>query len=315
MQYRKLGSTGLTVSRLCFGALTIGPLQRNLPLQEGAGLIRLALEQGVNFIDTAEIYGSYPYIREALYGFTGRVIIASKSYAHTREEMDKSLRYCMESLQRDSIDLFLLHEQESYFTIKGHREALDGLVTAREKGLVEAVGISTHCVAGVRDAASIPEIEVIHPIINLAGVGIQDGSRDDMLEAISFAAAMGKGIYGMKCLGGGHLIPDADRAMEFALSLPELASVAVGMQSREEVLYNAARFSGQKPDPGLVPGLAKRERRIHVEEWCSGCGRCAEYCTTGAMRVENGRALTDLKLCRLCSYCAAACPNFCIKII
>lgn len=315
MQYRKLGGTGLTVSRLCFGALTMGPLQRNLPLHEGAGLIRLALEMGVNFIDTAEIYGCYPYIREALRGFSGPVYIASKSYAHTREEMQKSLAYCMESLQRDSIDLFMLHEQESYFTIKGHREALDVLVEARNTGLVKAVGISTHCVAGVRDAAGLPEIEVIHPIINLAGIGIQDGGREDMLEAIAFAASMGKGIYGMKCLGGGHLIPEAGRAMDFILSLPELASVAVGMQSREEVLYNTALFAGREPDRALIPLLAGRPRRVHIEDWCTGCGRCREKCTAGAMRVENGRAVVDRERCRLCSYCAAACPDFCIKII
>ena len=315
MQYRKLGGTGLTVSRLCFGALTIGPLQRNLPLEQGAGLIRLALDMGINFIDTAEIYNCYPYIREALRDYPVDVNIATKSYAHTRAEMEKSLLGALKSLERDSIEIFLLHEQESYFTIKGHQEALDYLVSARDQGLVRAVGISTHCVAGVRAAASIPEIEVIHPIINLAGIGIQGGSLEEMLEAISFAASMGKGIYGMKCLGGGHLIPDAERAMEFVLSLPELAAVAVGMQSKEEIIYNAARFSGQSPDPALVPGLAGQARRIHIEEWCRGCGQCVDRCTAGALRIEKNRATVNETLCRLCSYCAAACPEFCIKII
>lgn len=314
MQYRNLGGTGLTVSRLCFGALTIGPLQRNLPLDEGAGLIRLALDMGINFIDTAETYHCYPYIREALSGYPD-VNIASKSYAHTRAGMERSLHNALKSLERDTIEIFLLHEQESYYTIKGHQEALDYLVSARARGLVRAVGISTHCVAGVRAAAAIPEIEVIHPIINLAGIGIQDGSLGEMLEAISFAAAMGKGIYGMKCLGGGHLIPDVDRAMEFVLSMPELAAVAVGMQSKEEILYNAARFSGQTPDPALLPGLTGRARRIHIEEWCRGCGQCAKRCTAGALRIENNRAVVNETLCRLCSYCAAACPDFCIKII
>jgi aryl-alcohol dehydrogenase-like predicted oxidoreductase len=69
MIYTELGRTGLSVSRLCFGALTVGPLQSNLPLNEGAAVIRYALEQGVNFIDTAKLYGTYPYIREALRGW------------------------------------------------------------------------------------------------------------------------------------------------------------------------------------------------------------------------------------------------------
>ena len=58
-----LGNTSIKVSRMCFGSLTIGPLQRNLPLAEGSSLIRTALEAGVNFIDTAQLYRNYSYIR------------------------------------------------------------------------------------------------------------------------------------------------------------------------------------------------------------------------------------------------------------
>lgn len=315
MQYRKLGGSGLVVSRLCFGTLTIGPLQRNMDLHEGAGLIRMALDMGVNFIDTAEIYGCYPYIEKALRGYTGEVIIATKSYAHTGKDMERSLYRAMRALKRDCIDIFLLHEQESYFTIKGHIEALDFLLGAREKGLVKAVGISTHFVAGVRAAASIPEIDVIHPIINMAGIGIQDGNLQDMLDAISLAYAMGKGIYGMKCLGGGHLIPEARRAMEFILSLDELSSVAVGMQAREEILYNVQLFSGNRPEPELADAIGRKPRSLHVEEWCRGCGKCVEKCMAGALRVIDGKVQVNNRLCRLCGYCAAACPEFCIKVI
>ena len=66
MQYVSLGNTGLTVSRLCFGGLIIGPLQANLPAGQGADVIVEALRLGVNFIDTAELYETYPHIREAI---------------------------------------------------------------------------------------------------------------------------------------------------------------------------------------------------------------------------------------------------------
>ena len=78
-EYRFLGNTGLKVSRLCFGALTIGPLQANLPLQEGVTVIQAALDAGVNFIDTAELYQTYPYIQKAIAGRKHEVIVASKS--------------------------------------------------------------------------------------------------------------------------------------------------------------------------------------------------------------------------------------------
>jgi aryl-alcohol dehydrogenase-like predicted oxidoreductase len=69
MEKRKLGKTEIEVSRLCFGGLTVGPLQANLPLMQGADVIREAFERGVNFIDTAELYETYPYIKEALKSF------------------------------------------------------------------------------------------------------------------------------------------------------------------------------------------------------------------------------------------------------
>ncbi|MBR0026137.1 MAG: aldo/keto reductase, partial [Clostridia bacterium] len=66
MEYRYLGNTGMLVSRLCFGTLTMGPLQRDLSAKEGAALLELAFSCGVNFLDTAEIYGTYPHVKEAL---------------------------------------------------------------------------------------------------------------------------------------------------------------------------------------------------------------------------------------------------------
>lgn len=310
-----LGSTGIKVSRLCFGSLTMGPLQANLPVREGSAVMRQALEQGVNFIDTAQIYGTYPYIKEAIKGDYRRTVIASKSYDYTYEGMRASLVEALRGIGRDYIDIFLLHEQESALTIKGHWEAVEYLLKARQEGLVRAIGISTHCVEGVRAAAMVPEFDIIHPIINMAGVGIQDGSVNDMLDAISFAFSMGKGLYGMKALGGGHLIASSTEALNFVLGIKELSAIAVGMQSIDEVNFNVRLFSGQPVPAYLKDILTRRKRRLHIEEWCVACGRCVEKCSAGALSIVSGRAQVNPGLCRLCGYCGAVCPEFCIKII
>ena len=52
-------------------------------MEEGAKLIRVALERGINFIDTAEAYKTYPHIRKALEGYNKEVIITTKSSAET----------------------------------------------------------------------------------------------------------------------------------------------------------------------------------------------------------------------------------------
>ncbi len=315
MQYRNLGKTGIKVSRLCFGALTIGPLQANLPVAEGARVIRKALEAGVNFIDTAELYRTYPYIREALRGFDRDVVVVSKCYAYTRQGMRESVEKALEELDRDYIDIFMLHEQESILTIRGHWEAIEYLLEAKTKGVVRAIGISTHHVEGVLGAATVPEIDVIHPLINMAGIGIQGGSLEDMLKAIKIAAGAGKGLYAMKALGGGNLFHKPEEAFAFVMSIPELTSVAVGMSTVDEVKYNTCLFSGRPVPHRLKSIVERRPRRLHIDEWCRGCGRCIEKCTSEALRISGDKVTVDESRCILCGYCAAACPDFNIKVI
>ncbi len=314
MEYRVLGKTGLKVSRLCFGALTIGPLQANLPLQSGAAVIRAALDAGVNFIDTAELYGTYPYIKEACRG-AAEVIVASKSYAYTYADMRHSVEEACRAIGRDYIDIFLLHEQPSRLTLAGHADALAYLVEAKRKGTIRAAGVSTHTVEVARAAAEMAEIDVIHPLFNMRGIGIMDGTAADMAAAVAAAAAAGKGVYTMKALGGGHLIKDAAAAIAWVLGAAGVSAVAVGMQSADEVTYNCAVFAGDRPDSELAARLAGRTRRLLVEDWCAGCGRCAEKCPAGALSLSGGRVVVDSARCLCCGYCGAYCPEFCLKII
>ena len=66
MKKVQLGNTDLMVTPIGFGVLTVGNTQLNLPVEEGAEVLRYALERGINFLDTAQYYETYPYIREAL---------------------------------------------------------------------------------------------------------------------------------------------------------------------------------------------------------------------------------------------------------
>lgn len=315
MDYRLLGRTGLSVSRLCFGGLTIGPLQSKRPLAEGAAVIRSAFAAGVNFIDTAELYGTYPYIRKAIPGIKQDIIISSKSYAYTYEDMRKSVENACREIGRDYIDIFMLHEQSSRMTLKGHADALRYLSDAKQQGIIRATGVSTHTIDVVRAAALIEEIDVIHPIINIKGIGITDGTAEEMLEAIRFAAECGKGIYSMKALGGGHLNGMAAQAFAWILAQTGITSIAVGMQTIDEVLLNTAIFSGKTPDNGLWDKVITAPRKLLVEEWCAGCGQCAMHCPMGAITVVDGKAAANYDKCVLCGYCGAYCPEFCLKII
>ncbi len=313
---RPLGKTGYMVSPIAFGALTIGPVHKNLSLAEGAEVIRYALEAGINLIDTAQCYETYLYIRQALQGWNREVYITSKSYAWNRPLMAEAFESARRALDRDKIDIFLLHEQESGLTIKGHYEALEYLLTEKAKGNLGAVGISTHAVAAVKAGADIEEIDVIHPIINRYGHGIIDGTRDEMLAAISYAAAKGKGLYGMKALAGGKLSDEARQCFAWAFGVPGLSSFAVGMKNQAEVDINVAWAKGEEPDIDILNSYRVEKRHIEVGEKCIGCGSCLKRCGQRAISLlpQKGKAYIEEKRCVLCGYCRDNCEAGAISI-
>jgi len=314
MRQVKLGLWGPNVSEVCFGSLAISPLQGRVTEAEGISVLKYALEQGVNWIDTAEIYDNYAQIAAATKGHSD-VRIVSKSYSVTALEMRESLEKARTALKRETLDFFLLHEQESALTLKGHSEAWEELLRAKEKGIVRWIGISTHAVAGVRAGALQPGLDVIHPILNYQGLGIIDGTLNDMLEAISFAAELGIGVYAMKVFGGGHLTHDPEKAVAFIRNIQGVQAMALGMSSREEVDYNLLLLADKVIPKDLREKVKHRERKLYIADWCQGCGLCLEACPQGALQLEEEVAVVEPEACVLCGYCGRVCPHFCLKIV
>lgn len=314
MEYRRLGATGISVSRLCFGLLTVSPLQLGLDPRAGARLLRQALDMGVNFIDTAVLYDTDDVLREFLRDLRREeVVIASKSYDFEYGAMEKTVTAVLSSLGTSYLDLFLLHEQESRLTLRGHAPALECLVDMKQRGLVRAVGVSTHYVDVVRACALHPSVDVIHPIYNRRGIGILDGTAEDMRAAIEYAHEMGRGIYCMKALGGGHLAADSARSLSYVMNCRAVDSVAVGMASEQELELNVAVSEGRPIEDTAIIELVGR-KALHVADWCEGCGKCVARCDHKAVSIVDGRATVDPVACVVCGYCATVCPLFCLKV-
>lgn len=312
LQATKLGP--LTVSRLGFGTLSLSPLQSSLEVEQGADLLSYAWHKGITFWDTAEIYDNYPVLRAAIAAIPQPPQVASKTYAHTAEAARQAVDGARRQLNLDVLAIMMLHEQEA-LTLPGHRPALDYFAQARERGIIQAVGVSTHSVACVRRAAELDAIDIIHPLYNKWGVGIHDGSVQDMAEAIAYAHSKGKGIYAMKVLGGGALYTKAQEAISHALAQPWLDSIVIGMSTVAEIDYNLALFEGRQPEPELARQVGGRQRQLHIAGWCQGCGSCIQSCPQGALVMLGGKVRLQPELCILCGYCSRACQHMCLKII
>lgn len=316
MEYKVLGRTGFLASRLCFGSLTLGPLQKNMSIDVGANLIVEAFRLGVNIIDTAELYDTYKYVKEALKSIPrDKYFIVAKSYAYSRETAEKSLNKALEGMGINYVDAFLLHEQESEHTLRGHQEAIEYFMEKKAEGIIGNFGISTHYVAGVLACANRDDIDLIHPLVNIDSIGIQDGNVDDMIVAIKKAKAKNIGIYSMKALGGGNLITKYNEAINFVMDIDDIDSIAMGMQSIEEIQANVSMLEKRTISKELAKKINKKNRQLIIDSWCIGCGNCQSRCSYGAIKVVDGKAIVDHDKCLVCSYCAGECPEFCIKVI
>ena len=152
MEHRTLGRTGMYVSPLCLGAMMFGDWG-NKDENESIRIIHRALDAGINFIDTADVYSrgeSEEIVGKALRGRRDNVVLATKvhgtmgddvnQFGNSRRWIVKECDASLKRLQTDWIDLYQIHRPEQDTDIDETLGALSDLVRA---GKVRAIGSST----------------------------------------------------------------------------------------------------------------------------------------------------------------------------
>jgi len=229
-----LGRTGLRVKKLGFGGI---PIQR-VNESRAVGVVRHAVEKGVDFIDTSRAYSnSEERIGLALNGVKKPVVLASKSVDRTADGIRRDLEISLEKLRKDFIHIYQCHfvHEEDYSGIISPGGALEGLRRAKEQGKIAHTGITSH---------SLPLLERI----------VRDGFFDlimvcfNFMEAeageriIPYALSRDIGVIAMKPLAGG-VIDRPGPALKYALSR-EGVLVLCGVEREDLFDENWAVYQG-----------------------------------------------------------------------
>ena len=218
MQKRKLGNSNLEVSALGFGCMNMsfgyGPAADN---QQAIKVIRAAVERGVTFFDTAEVYGPFTneeVVGEALAPFRDQVVIATKygfdlanfpgvnsRPEHIRQVVEESLK----RLKTDVIDLLYQHRVDPNVPIEDVAGTVKDLIQA---GKVKHFGLSE---AGAR---TIRRAHAVHPVTAVQSE-YSLWTRDAEAEVLPVCEELGIGFVPWSPLGQGYLTGTVDAAMSF----------------------------------------------------------------------------------------------------
>ena len=235
-----LGRSGLVVSRLAQGTGTSGfgrssNQTRQLGLQGLADLLKAGVDQGLNFWDLADAYGSHPHAREALRSFKReQVVIMTKSWSRDEKGLRADLDRYRRELGVEQIDLVLLHcltDPDWPARMAGPMAVLS---EAKQKGIIRAHGVSCHSLGALKAAAACDWVDVDLARLNPEGASM-DASVQEVVPVLAEMKRRGKGVIGMKILGAGELTRRMDAALEYALASPVLDCFTIGAESRGEL--------------------------------------------------------------------------------
>jgi 1-deoxyxylulose-5-phosphate synthase len=234
-----LGRTGIRTSRLAVGTGTIGFGGRSNQTRLGASPLTTLLlngyhENGLRFFDSADSYGSHPFVAAALKQLPrDKITVLTKTDTRDAAGVRANLDRFRRELGIEQIDVVLIHcVTEGDWTTR-YRGAMDVLSEAKQKGVIRAHGVSCHSIEALRAAAASPWVDI--DLVRLNPIGSHmDADPDTVISVIRQMRSQGKGIVGMKILGQGDLRDRSPEAIRYALGTGVLDAFTIGAESQAE---------------------------------------------------------------------------------
>ena len=223
MKYRRLGNTGVIVSEVALGTMQFGGRMNmgNLGQEATTKMVKLALDRGINFIDTADVYSlgeSETLLGNALKGVREEIVLATKVRLPMSENFNRSgatrvnimrgIESSLKRLQTDHVDLYQVHGWDSNTPLEETLRTLDDVV---RQGKSRYIGLSNHLswqaavAISLQERMGLEKYATAQMYYSLVGRGLEH-------EFQSYAQYAGLGILVWSPLAGGFLAGKYGRA-------------------------------------------------------------------------------------------------------
>jgi aryl-alcohol dehydrogenase-like predicted oxidoreductase len=236
----KLGNTGIEMSRMAMGTGTHGfggasNQTRQLGIKGVSDMLLAAKDDGINFWETADQYGSHPHVGAALKKVNREeVVILTKTNSKTYEDVKKDLDRFRIELGTDYLDIILLHAVTDPQWNENMKGAMDALAEAREAGILRAHGVSCHSIGALETAADEPWVQVDLARFNPGGARM-DADVDTVQKVLTRMKKNGKAIIAMKVYGCGELLHMKDECLQFQTGTGIADAFTMGLESIEQL--------------------------------------------------------------------------------
>ena len=311
MKYTTYGKTEKEVSVLGMGGMRFN---KEIPESECVSAIRYANELGITYFDTAPLYNEDR--SEDIYGQAfsemqrDKYTIASKCANNkTAKEAEKSIETSLRRLKVDKIDFYFLWciiYPEQYKKAKMKGQALEAIIKAKERGLIEHIGVSTHTYS---DGIKMLVDDEIFDFIMIPYNALNYAARE---EGLRYAKKKNIGTAVMNPIYGGviaefkdkiKIYPDSTKspiedALRFCMDSPYIDVTLSGMNSKKIIEENVKYASESKKLSEAENEKKQQKIKASFSDMCTSCGYCLKHCPEkinikSYMEIFNTYKLSD----------------------
>jgi aryl-alcohol dehydrogenase-like predicted oxidoreductase len=294
MNYRRLGQTDMMASEIGFGGWAMGKLfwGEDVVDDDSRAAVRQALDLGINFFDTAPVYGaghSERLLGEALAGHRDDVLIATKCGRHRTEEgvlyNDSSPAViraeCEASLKRlrtEVIDLYQVHWPDEQTPFE---DTMAALLQLRDEGKIRALGVSNFSVEMMQRMMSVGPLTSTQPPYSLLKRGIEAEllpfCREHSIAVLAYSPLQ-RGLLTGKYKPGAQFPESDTRSRDPLFQGEKLGQIAAAVEEMAALAAAYGKTAGQLAvawvlnQPGLTVALCGAKRPHHIAESAGAAG-------------------------------------------